>query len=153
MRRARGAANNAGAARGARQGCRRGMFLKHEILVVDDDHAMRVLLTRLLEGEGHRVETAVDAEDALAQFRPGRFTIVISDVVMPGASGIELRAAIAEREPGLPCLLVSGADMDRGLRYAASTYRTFFHAKPFEPEELLRLLDSIELDSEEAAAS
>jgi DNA-binding NtrC family response regulator len=149
----RGATNNAKAVPGARQGSRRGRLLKHEILVVDDDHAMRVLLTRLLEGEGHAVETAVDAADALSRFRRGKFSLVISDVVMPGASGIELRAAIAERDPDLPCVLVSGADIDRGLRYAASTYRTVFLAKPFEPDELLRLLNFTPHDRTEVAAS
>ncbi|MCA9821762.1 MAG: response regulator [Dehalococcoidia bacterium] len=112
---------------------------------MDDDRAMRVLLRRLLEADGHRVETAVDASDALEMFAPLRFSLVISDVVMPGMTGIELRAELALQDPGLPCLLVSGDDVERGLHYAASTYRTVFLAKPFEPEELLRLVHSTPL--------
>ena len=135
--------NNARAGpRGANQVHAKGPTLNHHILVVDDDHSMRALLRRLLEGEGHTVETANDGDDALDMFRPRHFSLVISDVVMPGCSGIELRDELAERDPALPCVLVSGADIDGGLRYAASTYRTVFLAKPFEPDQLLRLVRS-----------
>lgn len=101
---------------------------------------MRILMQRLLEGDGHTVETAEDAEDALTKFSRSPFTLVISDVVMPGASGIELRDRLATMTPSVACVLVSGADIDSGLRYAASRYRTVFLAKPFEPDELLRLV-------------
>ena len=116
---------------------------------------MRTLMRRLLEGDGHTVETAGDAEEALRRFGEGRFTLVISDVVMPGASGIQLRDELAELEPSVPCVLVSGADVDRGLRYAASKYRTVFLAKPFQPDELLRLVlaTPAQWPEDEAAAS
>lgn len=118
---------------------------------------MRVLLRRLLEGDGHVVEVAADADSALDAFRRGRFSLVISDVVMPGVSGIELRERLAQVDPAVPCILISGADIDGGLRFAASRYRTVFLAKPFDPADLLRVVGGtpvvgIRLDDQAAAS-
>jgi DNA-binding NtrC family response regulator len=101
---------------------------------------MRVLLKRILENDGHTVEVAEDAPRAIKQFRAAAFSLVISDVVMPGNSGLELREELAGIDPGVPCILISGADIEGGLRYAAARYRTVFLAKPFDPEELLKVV-------------
>jgi DNA-binding NtrC family response regulator len=103
---------------------------------------MRLLLKRILENDGHKVEVADGADSAAAAFARGPFSLVICDVVMPGRSGLELREELAEVEPDVPCLLISGADIEGGLRYAAARYRTVFLAKPFDPEELLRVVDN-----------
>ena len=101
---------------------------------------MRVLLKRILENDGHTVEVADDAPRAIERFRADTFSLVISDVVMPGSSGLELREELAAIDPGVPCVLISGADIEGGLRYAAARYRTIFLAKPFDPEELLKVV-------------
>jgi DNA-binding NtrC family response regulator len=116
--------------------------LKHYILAVDDDRPMRLLLKRILENDGHRVEVADGAESAAAAFARRPFSLVISDVVMPGRSGLELREELAQAEPDVPWVLISGADIEGGLRYAAARYRTVFLAKPFDPEELLRVVEN-----------
>jgi len=118
---------------------------------------MRILLKRILEDDGHSVEVAEDADGALTRFSRNAFSLVISDVVMPGRSGLELREALAAIYPEVPCILISGADVEGGLRYAAARFRTVFMAKPFDPDELLRVVSGTPLPAaghdRDAAAS
>ena len=77
------------------------------IFVVDDDPGQRSLLRSFLTGQGFTVTTASsgrEALDALAASQPG---MLISDVRMPGMSGLELLGFVAERYPDLPVLLVT----------------------------------------------
>ncbi|MBK9344899.1 MAG: response regulator [Dehalococcoidia bacterium] len=78
------------------------------ILVVDDDDPVRVMLARLLRTQGYTVLQAAHASEARAQIDLQKPDLVISDIVMPGESGIELRRNILERWPGLPVILISG---------------------------------------------
>ncbi|MCK7514174.1 MAG: response regulator [Desulfobacterales bacterium] len=61
-----------------------------QVLVVDDDESLVGVLSLLLGEEGYQVKTASSGEEALELFRMDRFPLVISDVKMPGMSGIEL---------------------------------------------------------------
>ena len=78
------------------------------ILVVDDDDPVRVMLARLLRTQGYAVSQAKDAETAREALDAHRPDLVISDIVMPGESGIELRRTIAGLWPELPVILISG---------------------------------------------
>ena len=78
------------------------------ILVVDDDDPVRVMLARLMRTQGYDVvqaRTAHEARELVAEHLPD---LVISDVVMPGQSGIELRRQLAATWPQLPVILASG---------------------------------------------
>ena len=73
--------------------------MKGRILLVDDDQAIRATLAAHLESEGYQVADADSAEQALnriADFDPG---LIITDVRMPGMSGIELTARVREARP------------------------------------------------------
>lgn len=112
------------------------------ILVVDDDDAVRTMLTRLLEAQGYAVLQAANADAAVRVFSgPVRPDLVVSDVVMPGRSGIELRRLIAELAPGLPVILVSGYSPDAPAEFAARQPDTRFMPKPFAVDHLLALVD------------
>jgi len=64
------------------------------ILVVDDADSNREVMTRILEREGYRVETAVDGADALARLRSAPFDMVLLDVMMPGMDGVQVMETI-----------------------------------------------------------
>ncbi|MCL4240746.1 MAG: response regulator, partial [Dehalococcoidia bacterium] len=66
---------------------------------------------------------------------------VISDIVMPGESGIELRRAILDRWPGLPVILISGYSAEGPAEFAARTPGTIFVQKPFAADHFLALVD------------
>ena len=105
------------------------------LLVVDDDRAIRDLLSRFLHREGYRVTTADTAADARAKLGGLRFDLLILDVMMPGETGFDLAKSIRESS-GVPILMLTArAEKESriaGLELGADDYV----AKPFEPREL-----------------
>lgn len=86
------------------------------VLVVDDDPAIRKLLLTLLGQFQYSVETACDGKEALQKFVPGEFDVVLSDLRMPGMSGIELLKAIKETDPDVIFLMITGfAEVDTAV--------------------------------------
>jgi CheY-like chemotaxis protein len=69
------------------------------VLVVDDEPLIAESVKLLLECDGHRVETAAAADEALAKFEQGKFDVVLSDYMMPGMKGDALAAAIRAVAP------------------------------------------------------
>jgi PAS domain S-box-containing protein len=80
------------------------------VLYVDDEEPLVVLATRMLKRMGYRVTGHSDAARALDDFRcrPSEFDAVISDISMPGLSGIELVREMLALRPGLPVVMTSG---------------------------------------------
>ena len=78
------------------------------ILLVEDESAVSASLSDCLTGEGHRVIIAPNAADALREFTPDRFDLVITDLAMPGLSGDHLAAALKTRAPAVPVILLTG---------------------------------------------
>src|SRR5262245_46630686 len=67
-----------------------------DILVVDDEAAIRDMVAMFLRRLGFRVETAADGQSALDKLRASRYFLVISDVGMPGISGMDLLSSVKE---------------------------------------------------------
>lgn len=111
------------------------------ILVVDDDDPVRVMLARLLRTQGYGVLQAANASDARRLLGSQQPDLVISDIVMPGESGIELRRHIASAWPELPVILISGYSAEGPAEFAARTPRTTFVQKPFAADQLLTLVE------------
>ncbi|GBD24265.1 Nitrogen regulation protein NR(I) [bacterium HR29] len=113
------------------------------ILVIDDDEPVRVMLARLLAGQGYQViefENGLAAREWLDANRPD---LVITDIVMPGLSGTELRRYIARKYPRLPVILISGYSADEPAEFAARSPHTVFVPKPFAADELLELIEEM----------
>lgn len=84
------------------------------ILLVDDQRPVRECLAEILTRDGYNVITAQDGEAALAQAR-GSTTLVdllISDIEMPGMSGIELADTLTRERPSIRVLIMSAGDVD-----------------------------------------
>ena len=71
------------------------------ILIVDDEAHIRTLLRRFLEREGHQCVVATSADEAWEHLGADSFELVLSDVNMPGTSGLELAPRIAEEYPDI----------------------------------------------------
>jgi CheY-like chemotaxis protein len=82
---------------------------KANILVVEDDPALRVLLSQILAASGHRVRTAADGFSALSQLRLEIPDIIISDLNMPGMSGFEFLSVVRRRFPAIRVIAMSSA--------------------------------------------
>jgi two-component system response regulator MprA len=107
------------------------------ILVVDDDAGLRKALRRVLASQGFEVELVGDGTAALARLQARTFDLVVLDVTMPGASGIEVCEHLRASGDELPVLMLTARDAvgDRvaGLEAGADDYLV----KPFANEELV----------------
>src|ERR1051326_3604002 len=80
---------------------------RKRILVVDDEPFVCDAVKMMLDFDGHVVETAHNAKDALAMFVEGKFDLVITDFEMPGMKGDKFALAIKERSPRQPVVMIT----------------------------------------------
>jgi EAL domain-containing protein (putative c-di-GMP-specific phosphodiesterase class I) len=114
---------------------------EHEVVVVvDDDLPMLKALERSLGG-AFRVAAFDGAEQALARVREGGVAVVISDIGMPGMSGIELLGAVRAHDPDLPVVLITGAPSLESATKAIEHGVFRYLPKPFNGRELSLLLE------------
>ena len=89
---------------------------KASILVVDDEDFIREIICRKLNGSGFQCDSAPSAEDALARIAQNNYDCVLSDIHMPGMSGVDLLRQIKLQNQDLAVILVTGApDIDAAL--------------------------------------
>ena len=81
---------------------------KKLILVVDDESQVRTMLSSMLNRTGHNVDIASDGIEALNKFGENDYGLVISDVLMPEMSGIELLNEVKKMSPNVPVIMVTG---------------------------------------------
>jgi DNA-binding response OmpR family regulator len=104
--------------------------------VVDDEPIVRDVVARYLERDGHRTLEAASGDEARGVFERESLSLVVLDVMLPGASGLELcRWIRARSEMPIVMLTALGEEADRivGLELGADDYMT----KPFSPRELV----------------
>jgi PAS domain S-box-containing protein len=115
------------------------------ILLVEDDGALRELLSRTLGEAGYRVIAPASPEDALRLVRDGAAhpDLLVTDVVMPGMSGPALARELLAIRSGLRVLLISGYTDDAMLRIGAFDAVDALLLKPFGPASFLRKVRAI----------
>ncbi len=111
-----------------------------KILVVDDDPGLRRLLSMRLESAGYHVDCVASAEEALAQLPVLRSHAVITDLCMEGMNGLDLFAAIHERNPCLPVIMLTAHGTIPDAVAATSQGVFGFLTKPFDSKQLLELV-------------
>jgi CheY-like chemotaxis protein len=79
------------------------------VLVVDDEEPVRQLVKEVLEDAGYRVAAAARAHEALGFLADPSLDAIVSDIRMPEGSGLDLLAAVRQRRPELPVVLMTGA--------------------------------------------
>lgn len=109
----------------------------NRVLVVDDVEATRQTISRMLEAGGFSVQTAASGQEALDRLAraSGSIDLVLSDVTMPGMTGIDLAYEIRDRFPEVPIAIVSGdvSELERSIIGRAGVP---FIKKPFHAESL-----------------
>jgi putative two-component system response regulator len=107
------------------------------ILVVDDEEQIRRVLCRLLRRNGYECEAAADTDEAMDLLNQRQFGVVLTDVDMPGSSGLDLITEIARDFPDTATVMVTGMD-DAQLADTALDIGAYgYIIKPFEPNEIL----------------
>ena len=107
------------------------------ILIVDDDHGQRSLLETFLRSQGYRTQSAASGEAALAMLETEAFAMMITDVRMPGMSGIETLRRVRQKHPTLPVLLVTAFADIRSAVAAMRDGAVNYLAKPIDLDELI----------------
>jgi len=107
------------------------------VFVIDDDGSMRRALERQLRTAGFRVECFESAQDYLERAPPAAIGCIVTDVRMPGPSGLDLQAALARTTRELPMVFITGhGDVRTGVR-AMRAGAVNFLPKPFAEREIL----------------
>lgn len=110
------------------------------ILLVEDEEGVRQALADVLESLGYQVVAVGSAEEAFALPEDSTFDLLLTDLVLPGLSGVELAIGLQSRWPDLRLLLMSGHTEDQVAKYAVFTGRVRFLQKPFDLATLAREL-------------
>jgi EAL domain-containing protein (putative c-di-GMP-specific phosphodiesterase class I) len=114
---------------------------KIHVLLVDDDDAVRNAFRRVLESRGYQVRACRSGAEALSSFARGEFDALVSDVRMPGMSGLALLRAVRERDGDLPVILMTGnPDLESAAQAAAASAFQYL-VKPIESERLGRIIE------------
>jgi DNA-binding response OmpR family regulator len=111
--------------------------MERTILVVEDDFDTRYPLAELLAIKGYRVITASDAESALRAARSARPDLILTDIVLPGRSGLHFIRKVRADEAihATPIIVISGCDQTTRIR-AQSAGADCFLEKPIQLEKL-----------------
>jgi DNA-binding NtrC family response regulator len=117
---------------------------KLRVLVVDDEVILCQSVEKILKRKGHTVDMATTVADALATLDGGaRFDLIVADLMMPQAGGLELISAVQASWPEIPVLIITGfssiASAVETTRLGAAGYLP----KPFTPEEFEKAVEGI----------
>jgi putative two-component system response regulator len=112
-----------------------------QVLVIDDDGAIRQMLRHMLESDGHQVAVAASAAEARRVIQHQSFDVVLSDVQMPGESGLSLASHLAAEYPNTAILMVTAVD-NSAVAEATLEFGAFgYLLKPLRMTELLASVD------------
>ena len=117
--------------------------LSKKVLVIDDEQAIVDELTDFLWRDGYHPTVCMTADDALDVARSDVFDLIISDINLGTASGLELCQRIHDLENSneTPVIFLSGAQIPDIIRRSRSAGGTYYVRKPFDPEVMRELID------------
>ena len=111
------------------------------ILVVDDEEMIREMLFDVLSQAGYTAKTAKDGNDAIAQIENEPFEIVITDLKMPGMSGLELLQRVQKINPDICVLIITAHSTVESAVSAMKLGAYDYICKPFELEEMKVIIE------------
>lgn len=114
--------------------------MKPKILLIEDDAGTAASLQKVLQDEGYDVDTVGRGDAGLAQARERDYSVVITDLRLPGLSGLELVAQLHAAKPKQPILLMTAHGTTETAIEATKLGAYDYLLKPFEADELLDLL-------------
>lgn len=108
-----------------------------DVLVVDDEAIIREGLKRILEHKGYNVASSASGQHALECMQNENFGLVITDLKMPGMSGMEVLKAIKVLQPEVPVIIITGYSTVDTAVEAMKNGAFDYIAKPFTPDQIL----------------
>jgi two-component system response regulator FixJ len=110
---------------------------KHLVAIVDDDESVRNAVRGVLRSVGLKTQTFTSAEEFLASDEQSETGCLITDVQMPGMTGLELQARLAEENRRIPIIFITAFGTPRTRAQAMQGGAVDFLGKPFNDEVLL----------------
>lgn len=106
------------------------------ILIVDDEHFIRDVLTKVVSGGGFMSDTAQDAQEAIQKLAESEYEMVLTDITMPGLDGLQLLQHVATQYPETAVIMITGVSDLKSAVHALSTGAYDYVTKPFNMLEL-----------------
>ena len=107
------------------------------VLVVDDDHAVRELLSKALTAAGYLVDVAVDGASALMRLGEKAYDLMITDLKMPGLDGLSVIREARRTAPALPVIVITGYSSEATAIEAINLGVAGYLTKPFRVPRIL----------------
>ncbi len=119
------------------------MSEKRKILVVDDEDALRTVLSGELVSEGYEVRTAADGDEAISNIQKESFDLVLLDIKMPRMNGFEVLKFIKEKFPRTRVVMLTGfADLKNAIESKKLGAEDFV-SKPYDLVDLLTTIERV----------
>ncbi len=113
---------------------------KPSILLIDDDDSLRRIMEFSMTEAGYTVLAAASGEEGLRMFEEQAFDAVVTDITMPGMSGLDVLAKVRKRDPGFPVIVITAYGTIESAVSAMKQGAFDYITKPFNRDELLLTL-------------
>jgi len=119
------------------------MAVVNKILVVDDEEALRTVLSSELESEGYLVQAAADGESAMKILGDQEFNLVLLDIKMPNVDGFEVLKFVKQKHPLTKVIMLTGfADLKNAIESKKLGAEDFV-SKPYDLVDLLTTVERV----------
>ncbi len=119
------------------------MSEKSKILVVDDEDALRTVLSIGLTSEGYNVSTASDGDEAISGLQKETFDLVVLDIKMPRMNGFEVLKFVKEKHPETKVVMLTGiSDLEDAIESKKLGANDFVN-KPYDLVDLVTTIEQV----------
>ncbi|MFT4844184.1 MAG: DNA-binding response OmpR family regulator [Planctomycetota bacterium] len=117
--------------------------MQRTVLIIEDEKLIIVSTQMVLEAAGFRVESATNGEDGITQARTQAPDLILLDIMMPGIDGWETLTRLKRdaATSGVPVVIFTAREHSRGHQKSAEMGAADYFRKPFEPDELIELVE------------
>jgi len=120
---------------------------KKRILIIEDDEEMRSLLKDVIEEEGYEAESVEKGTYAFRKVMTKSFAVIITDVRMPGFSGLDILPGLRKLQPETPIIVITAFGSEEVHRKALERGASAYLEKPIRMEELRTLIHDVSFSS------
>ena len=114
------------------------------VLVVDDEAILCQSVEKILKRKGHKIDAVTSVADALSNLDAGKkYDLIIADLMMPQAGGLELLSAVQASWPELPVLIITGFSSIASAVEATKLGAAGYLPKPFTPDEMKKAIEDV----------
>lgn len=115
--------------------------MSYSVLIADDDHSLRLVLSAALEKAGYRTVKARNGKEAIDCVEKDKFDVILLDIFLGDADGLELIESIQELNPAAAIIVITGHGTTQTAIEAAKRQAYSYLTKPIDKKELLDLVD------------